>query len=172
MRYGELEKLGQEELIQALLSTIRFLHESFDGLSPDEALLQGPNGSFSPVEQAWHLADLEREGFGLRIQRLQTEMNPALPDFDGARMAVERNYKSLSLAAGLAAFEASRRANISALGSLKAETWARHGTQEGIGSVALCDIPIFMRQHDQAHIQDIQAWQKHNGLPVIAAPAV
>jgi hypothetical protein len=47
-------------------------------------------GGFAIVEHAWHLADLEREGYGARISRLLAETAPALPDFDGDRIARER----------------------------------------------------------------------------------
>src|ERR1700690_2644152 len=125
MWYLKLGEAQREDLLASLAAPPRFLHESFDGLSHEASRLPGPNGTFSPVEQIWHLADLELEGFGLRIQRLQTESNPSLPDFDGARIAQERNYQSLSLSAGLAAFESSRRANIARLESLTEEAWSR-----------------------------------------------
>ena len=161
MLYLKLGEAQREDLMDSLAATPRFLHAAFDGLSHEASRLPGPGGTFSPVEQIWHLADLEQEGFGLRIQRLQTESNPSLPDFDGARMAQERNYLSLSLSAGLAAFDTSRRANIARLQSLTEEAWSRSGTQEGVGPVALCDIPVFMQQHDRAHITEIQAWREH-----------
>ena len=163
MLYLKLGEAQREDLMDSLAATPRFLHEAFDGLSQEASRLPGPKGTFSPVEQIWHLADLEREGFGLRIQRLQTESNPSLPDFDGARIAQERNYLSLSLPAGLAAFDTARRANIARLQSLTEEVWSRSGTQEGVGPVALCDIPVFMQQHDRAHITEIRAWQEHAG---------
>jgi hypothetical protein len=160
MKLGEAQR---EDLMGSLAATPRILHESFDGLSPEASRLPGPGGAFSPVEQVWHLADLEQEGFGRRIQRLQAESNPSLPDFDGAGMAQERNYLSLSLSAGLATFETSRRANLACLQSLTEEAWSRSGTQEGVGPVALCDIPVFMQQHDRSHITEIRAWQEHAG---------
>src|SRR6266853_1399608 len=83
-----------------------FLEASFGTVSPLEAATPGPNGAFSPVEHCWHLADLEREGYAVRIRRLLEEDNPGLPDFDGARIARERSYTSLSLAEGIDAFRA------------------------------------------------------------------
>ena len=93
------------------------LDEAFGGLSAAEARIAGTDG-FSPVEQCWHLADLEREGYGVRIRRLLTEDEPALPDFDGERVARERDYKSLSLTEGLAAFRRARAENLAALRGL------------------------------------------------------
>ena len=45
----------------------------------------------------WHLCDLEREGFGVRIRRLRDETTPHPPDFDGTRVAQQRDYRALSL---------------------------------------------------------------------------
>ncbi len=160
MQYMKLNDVEREELFISLAGMKHFLSEAFGALAVTEAATPGANGSFSPVEQVWHLADLEREGFGVRIHRLQTELAPHLPDFDGDAIARERNYRSLSLAEGLRAFEEARNANLSALQALPADAWFRSGTQEGVGGVSLCDMPVFIRQHDQAHIAEILAWKK------------
>jgi hypothetical protein len=160
MQYMKLSEAQRAEMIGALSGMKAFLREAFGALAPEEVLKPGPGGSFSPVEQVWHLADLERDGFGLRIRRLQGEASPHLPDFDGAKIAQERNYRALSLADGLRAFEAAREANLRTLESLPSEAWARSGTQDGVGAVALCDMPAFMRQHDQAHMAEIDEWRK------------
>jgi hypothetical protein len=60
---------GQQQLLDDLASMSSFLAERFGALSEDEARLRDGD-AFSPVEQVWHLADLEREGFGVRIERL------------------------------------------------------------------------------------------------------
>src|SRR6266446_6388354 len=153
----------REELLRSLSAMPDYLYEQFDSLTAEDARLPGPGGAFSPVEQVWHLADLEREGFGLRIRRLRTESNPHLPDFDGTKAARERNYRSLSLAAGLRTFEAAREANIETLRALSPEAWVRSGTQDGVGTVSLCDMPAFMHQHDRAHIAEIQEWKRFTG---------
>lgn len=73
------------------------------------------------------------------------------------------DYRSLSLATRLKAFEAARAANIAALLSVAPESWTRSGTQEGVGEVSLCDMPTFLHQHDQAHVAEIQERKKHAG---------
>jgi hypothetical protein len=160
MQYMRLTEVQRHELMESLAAMKTFLRSTFEPLTPQEVQTPGSAGAFSPVEQVWHLADLEREGFGLRIRRLQTEANPRLPDFDGTRVARERNYRSLSLAAGLRSFEAARKANIETLQALSPEAWVRSGTQDGVGTVSLCDMPAFMHQHDQAHIAEIQEWKR------------
>ena len=163
MQYMRLTEVQRHELMESLAAMKTFLRETFESLTPQEIQTPGPAGSFSPVEQVWHLADLEREGFGLRIRRLQAETNPHLSDFDGTKVARERDYRSLSLAAGLRTFEAARQTNIDILQALPPEAWLRSGTEDGVGTLSLCDMPTFMHQHDQAHIAEIQEWKRVTG---------
>src|SRR5262245_48438348 len=59
---------------------------------------------------AWHLADLEREGYGERLVRLRAGGGPFLPE----------------------------------------------GDQEGVGVIALRDVPHMMAEHDVAHRLEIE----------------
>jgi hypothetical protein len=137
-----------------------FVGARFESVSGEEAARRGPDEAFAPVEQCWHLADLEREGFGARIRRLLEEEDPFLPDFDGARLARERDYRSRSLGEGLAAFRAEREKNLALLQAVTPDQWSRAGTQEGVGRVALCDLPHMMAEHDASHRAEIEAWAR------------
>ena len=75
-------------------------------------------GGFSFVENVWHLADLEREGYGTRIRRILGEENPALLNFDGDRIARERCYQEKDVERGLALFARARQANLEKLRAL------------------------------------------------------
>ena len=161
MQYMKLDTAEREALLARLGGMVGYLDDAFSTLSAAQARIPGPDDSFSPVEQVWHLADLEREGFAVRIDRLARGGSPHLTDFDGAAIAKARNYRALSLAGGLAAFRAARERNISILRAVaSAEVWAQSGTQEGVGSVSLCDMPSFMSQHDAAHRAEIEAWKR------------
>ena len=164
MKYMKLDDVQRQDLLESLAGMTSFLYEAFGSLSAEESSTPGPDGSFSPVEQVWHLADLEREGFGVRLERLQVENHPHLLDFEGDRIAKERNYRALSLRDGLLAFALARKANLHSLQSLPLEAWARSGSQEGVGPVSLCDMPVFILQHDHAHIAEIRAWKEAHGL--------
>jgi len=161
MQYMKLNAVERESLLRSLADMSDFLKSAFADLTEEQARTPGPDGAFAPVEQVWHLADLEREGFGLRIRRLQTEEHPHLPDFDGTRIARERDYRSLSLREGLREFNAARADNIAALHAVSANEWTRGGTQEGVGNVSLCDMPVFLLQHDEAHKSEIEDWQRY-----------
>jgi hypothetical protein len=158
VKYLMMDRSEQADLLAGLGEMPRYLAERFAGLTSEAATRRSPDDGFSPVEQCWHLADLEREGFAERMRRLRGDERPALPDFDGAAIARDRNYRAKSLADGLAAFAEARAANLALIASIANDEWRRDGVQEGVGTVALCDIPAMMSLHDAAHRAEIEAW--------------
>jgi DinB superfamily len=158
MQYMKLNSTEQHQLLSSLQDMPRFLAQMFAEMDDEQARRVIDGHGFSPVEQVWHLADLECEGFGERIHRLLTEQQPELSDFDGDRIAREREYKTRSLKQGLQAFQQAREKNIAALNAIRDDQWQRNGTQEGVGEVSLCDMPVFIHQHDESHINEIQDW--------------
>ena len=155
-----LETAGRDDVLARLEETPGFLEAALGALSSAEAVVRGPNGTFSPVEQCWHLADLEREGYGARIGRLLSENDPFLPDFDGDGVARERRYETLSLAEGLRAFRTARADTLAMLRAIRGDQWERRGRQEGVGPVALCDLPAMIAEHDASHRREIEAWMR------------
>lgn len=160
MHFMKLEPAGREELLSLLAGMPEWLSVTFRALGEEQARMRGADGALAPVEQVWHLADLETEGFGLRITRMRAEDEPLLPDFDGTAMALARDYRSLSLPAGMTAFRLARARNLAALRAVAAGEWTRAGTQEGVGRITLCDLPLFMAQHDAAHRAEIEHWRQ------------
>ena len=140
--------------IQQTLSRTPALLERVVTQVPD-ALVRVRSGSFALVEHAWHLADLERDGFGERIRRILAEENPFLPDFDGERVAREREYLKLESAEGVAAFAAARAETLRLLRAVPDGQWSRRGEQEGVGVVTLADMPRRILDHDLAHLNEI-----------------
>jgi hypothetical protein len=140
------------------LATMPGFLEKMAGWFPgEEAGRPGPDGGFSFLQNVWHLADLERDGYGERIARLRREVHPALPDFDGARVARERHYQSRSVREGLVEFAGARRANLAILATVADDEWSRGGMQEGVGPVTLGDIPQMMAEHDASHRNELRA---------------
>ena len=165
MRYMMLSPEDQQTLLADLAAMPDFLDAAFGALSVAAITRRGPGDTFSPVEHCWHLADLEREGYAVRIRRLRAENDPLLPDFDGARIAAERDYRARDWRAALLAFRAARAANLHALRGLDEAEWLRPGSQEGVGKVTLCDLPAMMAEHDRSHRQEIEAWLRANRTP-------
>jgi hypothetical protein len=131
------------------------------------------SGFFSLVENAWHLADLESEGYGPRIDRLMSgEANPHFPDFRGDEIAKERRYNEQAIEPAVARFVARRIANVAALRAATPDQLQRRGTQEGVGEVTLARIAEMMSEHDRGHAVEIADLLRELGLAVPAALAV
>jgi hypothetical protein len=144
-------------------------------LPADLVRTRASDGSFAFLEHVWHLADLEREGFGLRIARLLAEDQPALHGFDGAAVAAERDYLKLDLAQGLTRFIEARRENLDRLAALTDAQRARGGTFMG-DPILVADMPRRMLEHDRAHLAELAALlaeiaPQHPALPELRAAA-
>jgi hypothetical protein len=150
----------RDALLAALEAMPEFLADRLGSLAPEVARRAGRDGTFSPTEHCWHLADLEREGYAVRIRRLLTEEEPFLPDFDGARVAEERQYREKSLQEGLDAFRRARLANVAVLRSVQSAQWSRPGIQDGVGRLTLGDVPRMMYEHDATHRNEIVEWAR------------
>lgn len=144
-----------ETLLLTLESTPALLQRAAEAFSARQARVRPCRGGFSFVENVWHLADLEREGYGARIARILEEENPALENFDGNQVARDRNYQDREVARGIAAFTRARAANLRALRGVHGEEWDRSGSQEGVGRVTLADVPRMMADHDRSHGEEI-----------------
>jgi DinB superfamily len=140
------------EHLRAFPTTLR---ELIDAIPRDRLRVRGSDGTFAPVEQAWHLADLEVEGYGMRIARIIEEENPELADFKGDEVANERNYIELELEPALERFAKARRENIARLESARDQ--GRAGTQEGVGRVTLKQVAEQMAHHDAGHAAELHA---------------
>jgi hypothetical protein len=108
-------------------------------------------------------ADLEREGYGVRIRRLLDEDDPLLPDFEGDRIARERCYSEKPVEDGIASFTEARRHNLALLERLPVAALDRAGRQERVGQIRLRDIPRLMCEHDASHRMEIAALVRSAG---------
>lgn len=62
MKYMNLAPAEKANWFKTLSDMQDYLIKSFSKLNVEEASAPGPSGAFAPIEQVWHLADLEREG--------------------------------------------------------------------------------------------------------------
>lgn len=116
------------------------------------------DGRFAMVEHLCHLGDLEREGYGARIERLlSSEPEPQWDDFDGDAVARERNYLEQDSDAALQRFIDARAANVARLRAASEDDWQKRGTHQGTGEVTLRQLAEMMVKHDREHAADIAA---------------
>jgi hypothetical protein len=142
--------------LDSLPRMIDLLAAIADALPAELMRTRPADGSFSFVEHVWHIADLECEGFGVRIARLLAELQPSLSSFDGDRIAAERDYRSRDLAHGLARFAEARRENVARLRGLSDAEHTRSGTFLG-APILVADLPGRMLDHDRAHCAELAA---------------
>lgn len=115
------------------------------------------DGTFALIEQAWHLADLEAEGYGVRIEKMLAEDDPQLPDFRGDVVAEERRYLELELEPALRKLEDARARNVARVEGLTAEQLQRAGAQDGVGRVTIARVVEMMAEHDAGHAREVRA---------------
>ena len=147
--------MTRHDWLHELLGMPDFLEGTASWFAGAKALEPGAEGGMCFLEQVWHLADLERRGYGDRIRRILTEERPALHDFDGAREAREGRYRERSLGAGLAAFRQARTENLALLRPVSEAGWQRAATQAGVGELRLEALPRMMAEHDASHRAEI-----------------
>lgn len=150
-----LTKAELESLTGFLALTPARVRALVQNLQESEVHWKPSAQEFSALEQVCHLNDLEREGYGARIEKLIHEEQPFLPDFDGGRIAAERDYNNQNLATALDAFAYSRQNNLRAIASLSPEDLQRGGTLETVGPITLETLLFKMREHDEGHLQEL-----------------
>lgn len=123
----------------------------------DRLTIRAKDGTFAVVEQVWHLADLEVEGYGARIAKMLAEDDPELPDFRGDVVAEQRNYRALNINDGLDKFAKAREANLALVAGLDNAQKQRTGRQEGVGRVTVARVLEMMGEHDAGHAAELHA---------------
>jgi hypothetical protein len=149
---------------QELSDIIAFLEETPEavrqlrvGLEAGELRGKADNGEFSFVEHVCHLRDIERDGYGPRIEKLLREERPILRNIDGAKLALERQYNEQRFDDGLAGFSQARSHNVSVLRGVSDEQLDRGGEFEGVGQVTLERLVSMMYEHDQSHREELRS---------------
>ncbi|MBC7931020.1 MAG: DinB family protein [Rubrivivax sp.] len=140
-------------LLEKTPEAVLHLREGLDG---DELRARADDGTFSFVEHVCHLRDLEREGYGARIEKILSEELPALPDFDGASIAREGRYNEQPFDESMAQFTEARTRNAFALKDISDEQLSRRGLLEGVGEITLERLVALMREHDMTHREELR----------------
>ena len=147
--------LDIDALLDHLARTPETIAGAVTGLSDSDLRRKKSVADFSVVENVCHLRDLEIEGYAVRINRILAEDEPALDDFDGGKIASERDYNSQNLSSALGAFVTARSNNINRMRQLEPERFERTATLEGVGRLSLKDLLSLMREHDDGHLQTL-----------------
>jgi len=143
------------ELLDRLARTPDEIASRIVGLSEADLRRRKSADEFSVVENVCHLRDLEIEGYGVRINRILAEDEPALADFDGGKIAAERDYNRQDLDSALDAFRTARANNVQQMRKINVEGFDRTATLDGVGRITLRALLGLMREHDDGHQQTL-----------------
>ena len=113
-------------------------------------------GGFSLVQQLWHLADVEQQGWAQRFDRLLREPEPVLPGVDGDRLAREGRYQQRPWRAAARRFEAQRRRTLRALQRCDAAVLRRPVHFSGQPATG-AEMLAAMLAHDHEHRSEMAA---------------
>jgi hypothetical protein len=144
-----------QNAISQLIAMPTLLREVLGAMDPVQLHSKPAPGLFSPLEDAWHLRDIEREGYLVRIQRMLTEQSPVLVDLDGDQMAIARRYNERELEPALEDFASARAESISLLKGLPPDAWTR-SAQFGNRTINLRELIEMMVEHDRGHLSSIR----------------
>jgi hypothetical protein len=155
----------RRRLLDILQATPATLKAALKGV-PRKLLLWRPApGKWSILEIVCHMRDMEREAYLARYQRILAEDEPSLPDIEGEALAIERDYRSQSLATVLRDWTSLRKQNLRLLKGVKGAAWQRVGVHATGGRLAVED---FLRRHalgnDEAHLGQIDAIKRRHGI--------
>jgi hypothetical protein len=115
-----------------------------------------PGETFSALEHACHLRDIERDGYHVRIERMISESNPSLVSLDGYEIARDRRYETEELSEALADFREARGVTLERLGVLDETALGRAGEFAEYGRLTLRGLVHYLRSHDQQHLACLQ----------------
>jgi hypothetical protein len=148
-----------DKLINVLAATPDRVSRLVEG-DDVEMVRHKPSDQFSILESVCHLRDIEVEGYTERITRILSEIEPSLPDIDGGKLALERDYNKQDLKQALKSFVEARKRNIDRIRNLGVGQLARVGKLEGVGDVTLERLLEMMVEHDEGHLEELEVLQR------------
>ena len=141
-------------LLDRLAETPQTLSHVLRQLPATKLRMRPTAESFAPIEVAWHLCDIESEGWLARIRRILDEPTPILESIDGDGLAIERAYLTLDLETALTQFAVARRQSVEILRELPPHHWSWSGIFEG-QPLTLTRLAELMLQHDLDHLAEL-----------------
>lgn len=143
------------EVCKFLSETPEKIRLMVNSLTAEEQRSKPSDGGFSVLGNVCHLRDIEERGYLNRIEKILSEDDPFLPDIDGDRLAVERDYQNQNLSEELAVFSRCREDSLLFLEKSSPEDLSRTATLETVGEITLGELLLKMREHDGEHLQAI-----------------
>jgi hypothetical protein len=156
MNAPEMPPSSLSKTLEHLEAMPAFLQAALHEAGEENFPLRPSQDEFSLLEHACHLRDLEREGYLVRVRRMLTERAPELADFDGQKVAGERDYASQDALLAAQDFTAARRELLGILAPLGTDELRREATFLG-RRITLADLVALIDAHDSEHRGEIES---------------
>lgn len=143
------------EAIAKLGSTPRQADALVGGLAEEQLSWRAAENTFSMRENVLHLRDIDIEGYEQRVRRILGEDCPMLPDVDGGRLAVERDYNTQPVQPPLEDLRRSRQASVEQLKACSEADLERQAEMQGVGLITLRRLLELWMEHDRDHLADM-----------------
>ncbi|KGQ17961.1 DinB family protein [Lysobacter dokdonensis DS-58] len=114
-----------------------------------------PSEHFDPLEQLWHVRDIERDGYHVRFRRTLEEDAPVLADIDSYALAASKGERGTAEQA-LDEFADARAHTVGMLSALTAEQLDRPAQFEGYGPITVRGLMHLLCSHDHQHLSGLQ----------------
>lgn len=133
-----------------LADTALAVQQLLAAMGPKQGYAQPIGGGFSLVQHLWHLADLDRFGWGERMRRIRAKARPVLPGVNGDQLAVDRKYQQRPWRGAARQFVAERRRALAELAQIDAAQLTRPVQFNGQPGV-VGDVLAAWLAHDLEH---------------------
>lgn len=143
------------EAIATLSSTPQQAEALVRGLTEEQLSWRASEDRFSLRENVLHLRDIDSEGYEQRVQLILSQDCPILPNVDGGRLRVERNYNAQPVQPALEDFGRSRQASVKRLKAASEADLERQAEMEGVGVITLRRLLELWMEHDSGHLADM-----------------
>jgi hypothetical protein len=141
-----------KELIDNVKSTQLRLCKILEAKAGDQGW-QPETGQWSFRSIAAHLATVDKECYLDRVVRISTGENPFFESY----FNTERDFSRFDLRESLREWKATRQEIINFVSSLPEDKLALTGKHAAVGTITVIDVLKMMHDHDQEHIQHLEA---------------
>src|SRR5574342_396192 len=115
-----MDQTERDRYLAIVRSTPERLKAVLAGISRKLLTWRPAPGKWSIHEIVCHMRDAEREGYLYRYTKILAEDNPTLPDVDGDKLALERQYGRMNMREALRDWRAARKEVLAILRKVKA----------------------------------------------------
>jgi len=143
------------EAIAKLGSTPQQAEALVQGLAEEQLSWRAAENTFSMRENVLHLRDIDIEGYEQRLRLILGQDCSVLPDVDGGRLAVERDYNAQPVQPALEDLRRSRQASVERLKACSEADLERKAEMQGVGLITLRRLLELWMEHDRDHLADM-----------------